>query len=46
MPDAVRAEYRSALPDGPTPLADVYAEMQASLLRYPMGNIHPRFFGW
>ena len=46
MPAAVRASYLGPVPDTPTPLADVYAEMQANLLRYPMGNIHPRFFGW
>ena len=46
MPQAVRATYLTPVPDQPTPLADVYAEVSDNLLRYPMGNIHPRFFGW
>ena len=28
------------------PLADIYAEMRENLMPYPMGGIHPRFFGW
>lgn len=46
MPTGVRATYLSPVPYHPTPLADVYAEMQQNLLPYPMGGIHPRFFGW
>lgn len=46
MPQDVRATYLTQIPEVPTPLADVYAEMQDNLLRYPMGAIHPRFFGW
>lgn len=36
MPDAVPGTFGSALPDGPTPLAEVYAETSENLLRYPM----------
>ena len=46
MPQAVRATYLTPVPDHPTPLADVYAQMRDNLLPYPMGGIHPRFFGW
>lgn len=46
MPDAVRAQFLGAVPEGPTPLADVYDEMKRNLMPYPMGNIHPRFWGW
>ena len=46
MPAQVRAAYLSPVPDGPMPLADIYAEMRENLMPYPMGNIHPRFFGW
>ena len=46
MPPAIRAAYTGAVPEGPTPLADVYAEMRENLVPYPMGNIHPRFWGW
>jgi aromatic-L-amino-acid/L-tryptophan decarboxylase len=46
MPQAVRQVYLTPVPDKPTPLAEVYGHMQDNLLRYPMGNIHPRFFAW
>ena len=46
MPAQVRAAYLTPVPDGPMPLADIYAEMRENLLPYPMGGIHPRFFGW
>ncbi len=46
MPDHVRETFTTPLPEGPTPLQDVYQEASDNLLRYPMGNIHPRFWGW
>lgn len=46
MPDTARQYFQTPVPHAPTALADIYADMQANLLRYPMGNIHPRFFGW
>ena len=46
MPAQVRAAYLTPVPDGPMPLADIYAEMRENLMPYPMGGIHPRFFGW
>ena len=46
MPDTVRATYLLPLPEHPTPLDDVYREMQQNLMPFAMGNIHPRFWGW
>jgi aromatic-L-amino-acid/L-tryptophan decarboxylase len=46
MPEDVRAAFKSPVPQLPMPLADVYNEMTKILLPYPMGNIHPRFWGW
>jgi aromatic-L-amino-acid/L-tryptophan decarboxylase len=46
MPDDIRAAFQTPVPMHPTPLADVYDEMRRTVLAYPMGNIHPRFFGW
>jgi len=46
MPDQVRAAFKSQVPKQATPLADVYKEMQQNLTPYPMGNTHPRFWGW
>jgi aromatic-L-amino-acid/L-tryptophan decarboxylase len=46
LPDAAKDGFRTAAPQQPTPLAEVYDGLRDTLLRYPMGNIHPRFFGW
>lgn len=46
MPEAVRASFATDVPLQPTPLAAVYEEMRRNLTPYPMGNIHPRFWGW
>ena len=46
MPRQVRAAYLTPVPDQPTPLESVYGELTKTLLPYPMGNIHPRFWGW
>lgn len=46
MPEAVRASFTAGLPRRPQPLGDVYAELKATLMPYPMGNIHPRFWAW
>jgi glutamate/tyrosine decarboxylase-like PLP-dependent enzyme len=34
------------LPESGRPLDDLLAEIEARVLPYPMGNGHPRFFGW
>ncbi len=46
MPPQIRAAFLTPVPEGPTPLVDVYSQMTATLMPYPMGNIHPRFWGW
>jgi aromatic-L-amino-acid/L-tryptophan decarboxylase len=46
LPDAAKDGFKTAAPQNPTPLAEVYDGLRDTLLRYPMGNIHPRFFGW
>lgn len=46
MPPRVRAAFDAPLPQGPTPLPDVWREMRDTLFPYPMGNVHPRFWAW
>jgi aromatic-L-amino-acid/L-tryptophan decarboxylase len=46
MPDYVRASYRQPVPREPSSLDSVYADIVTNLRPYPMGNIHPRFWGW
>jgi len=46
IPDAVRAEFRAALPRQPTGLAEVYREFTDFIAPYATGNVHPGFMGW
>ncbi|MCB4771304.1 amino acid decarboxylase [Ancylobacter sp. Lp-2] len=46
MPPEVEATFATALPREPMPLAEVYGEVAARVMAYPMGNIHPRFWAW
>jgi aromatic-L-amino-acid decarboxylase len=45
-PDSVRAHFDGPLPLDPQPPEAVYAEFREHVLPYPVGNIHPRFWGW
>jgi aromatic-L-amino-acid decarboxylase len=45
-PDKVKEQFRTPLPfEGELP-EEVYREFQENVLPYPIGNIHPRFWGW
>lgn len=46
VPDDVRADLGTPVPRLPTPLAEVRRELNAHVMPYPMGNIHPRFWMW
>ena len=46
MPNHVRAAYLTPVPNQPAPLESVYRDLTENLMPYPMGNIHPRFWGW
>ncbi len=46
LPDEVRASFREALPQEPTPLDAVYRDFQQRIQPYSSGNTHPRFMGW
>lgn len=46
VPDATKASYRTGVPRHPTPLSEIYDDLRETLFRYPMGNVHPRFFAW
>jgi aromatic-L-amino-acid decarboxylase len=45
-PDAVRDEFKSALPQTGQPLADLVDQFDRSILPYANGNTHPLFLGW
>ncbi|WP_291159949.1 pyridoxal-dependent decarboxylase [Ensifer sp. SSB1] len=46
LPEEIEALYRAPVPDRPMPLEDVYRQVKDTVLAYPMGNIHPRFWSW
>lgn len=47
VPDADRAWLaEQPLPAAGRPLEDLLGDVRAHVLPYPMGNGHPRFFGW
>jgi glutamate/tyrosine decarboxylase-like PLP-dependent enzyme len=45
-PDQVKAHFRSPLPLEPQPADEIYEEFIENVLPYPIGNNHPRFWGW
>ena len=46
MPSDVRRVFSSPLPTAGMPLDEVYAAVVDTVMAYPMGNIHPRFWAW
>ncbi len=46
MPTDARARFGEAVPEKGQPLHEVYRQIVADVLPYPMGNIHPRFWMW
>lgn len=46
MPAQVRQGFKAPLPQAPSPLAEIWGDLRANLMPYPMGNVHPRFFMW
>ena len=46
VPDQVKAHFRNPVPKDPQPPEKIYEEFVENVLPYPMGNIHPRFWGW
>ncbi len=46
VPDAAKAALDQPLPQEPQDAEAVYEDFRSHVLPYPMGNIHPRFWGW
>lgn len=46
LPDEIKQHFRAPLPQQPTAETEVYREYLETILPYPMGNMHPRFWGW
>jgi aromatic-L-amino-acid/L-tryptophan decarboxylase len=46
VPAASKAHFQQPAPQAPLGLAQAYDDFLTHILPYPMGNIHPRFWGW
>ncbi len=46
IPPEVRNLLQQPLPEESQPQEQVYDEFKQNILPYPMGSIHPRFWGW
>ncbi len=46
VPDDVAARFEEPAPHDPGDPTAVYDEFLETIFPYPMGNIHPRFWGW
>jgi aromatic-L-amino-acid/L-tryptophan decarboxylase len=46
LPDDVAARLSGPVPKEGLPPKEVYEEFRENILPYPIGNIHPRFWGW
>ena len=46
VPEQVKVHFSKPVPQQPQPPEEVYEEFVENVLPYPMGNIHPRFWGW
>jgi glutamate/tyrosine decarboxylase-like PLP-dependent enzyme len=46
VPELVKTHFNRPLPLDPQPPEEIYEEFLENVLPYPVGNIHPRFWGW
>jgi hypothetical protein len=46
IPADVKAYFEEPLPQEPSDSSEVYNDFLEFIQPYPMGNIHPRFWGW
>jgi glutamate/tyrosine decarboxylase-like PLP-dependent enzyme len=45
-PEQVKAHFNTPAPLDPQPPEEIYEEFLENVLPFPIGNIHPRFWGW
>lgn len=46
IPDDVKNHFKESLPISGSSEAAVYEDFKQTILPYPLGNTHPRFWGW
>ena len=45
-PGQIKNHFNQSVPLDPQPPEEIYEEFLEHILPYPVGNIHPRFWGW
>lgn len=45
-PEIIKTHFDTPVPSEPQSITEIYREFQDYVLPYPIGNIHPRFWGW
>ena len=46
IPNEVKLRFNKSVPIEPNDRETIYKEFKENILPYPLGNIHPRFWGW
>jgi aromatic-L-amino-acid/L-tryptophan decarboxylase len=46
VPKQIKAQFTAPLPQQASSVEDVYSTFKNTILPYPTGNLHPRFWGW
>ena len=46
LPLDIKNSFNQSLPENPSSLEEVIENFKKTILPYPTGNIHPRFWGW
>jgi len=46
VPEAIKDRFGESAPRSPEGAGEVYQEFLETIMPYPMGTIHPRFWGW
>jgi aromatic-L-amino-acid/L-tryptophan decarboxylase len=46
IPEEIKEYFQKPLPLEPEAAEQVYQDFKENVLPYPLGNIHPRFWGW
>ncbi|MFX0117381.1 MAG: pyridoxal phosphate-dependent decarboxylase family protein, partial [Candidatus Hodarchaeota archaeon] len=46
IPQDIKNFFKRPIPKDPEDARDIYQDFLEKILPYPLGNIHPRFWGW
>ncbi|MHA2495955.1 MAG: pyridoxal phosphate-dependent decarboxylase family protein [Candidatus Hodarchaeales archaeon] len=46
IPQDIKNFFKKPIPKDPEAARDIYQDFLEKILPYPLGNIHPRFWGW